>query len=345
MADYGIIIPIRSDLGGANVQVEDLAPNTSQKNSVYDGEGQSGYLTQQMDQPGATVFTGESFTSGSRNTTGASLDGADDWGPAAAVNLSGDAGHAGNDSRATAAPAFGLAAYLRERVCGDPAGDVTFLAFADADAVATAIIGRALAGLSLTVADIEVLLNAQTGKGERFDNAAGFAASGGSFGEVSDVLRILSGEVYYSPTNTIVLDAAGTFIPETHPDGIGEVVGGAVETRRGRILNLAGAGLTADPTPVSKGRFLVSGEPGYVGKRLHGLTTAFRASASGGKLRSLHDLATIELLNTNEYAYTAGTVDAQHPRAIVLDGTAVPATGLARFVSVYGTDGNLLNLP
>jgi len=344
MADRGIIIPVRNDIPGSNLQVEDLWPNTSQKNSVYDGEGQSGYLSAQMDQPGATTFVGEAFSTGSRMTTAASVAG--NWALAAAVDWSNDAGHGGNDSRATAVPMLGLAAYLRERVQNNPAVAGDTLAAADADAIVTALVARVLAGNSMTLADINTVIQGVTalGAGDGTEVLGGDPANSPSFGTVQDVLRIIAGETYYVPTNTIVTDAAGAFIRETHPDGVGEVAAGAVETRRGRILNLAGAGLTANPTPVATGRFLAQGEAGYVTKRTIALSTSFLASCSRGKLRSLHD-NTVAFLNTAGFAYAAADVTAARPRAVLIDNTAVPVTGVARAVRCYDSNGNLLNVP
>jgi hypothetical protein len=343
VADFGIIIPVRNDLPNTNLQVEDLWPNTSQKNSVYDGEGQSGYLHAQMDQPAATVFTGEAYTSGSRMTTGAVAAAA----LAAAADWSSDAGHAGNDVRATASPSLGLAAYLRERVQRDPAGGADTLVAAEVDLIVTAIIARVQAGQSVTAANINTIVTANAVGASVLCGADGNPILGGSFGSVQDVLRILSGEVYYVPTNTIIADEAGLFLPLTHPDGVGEVLTPTVNTRRGIVLTANATQLAATPLPVSTGRYLVDGETGYIPKRQRGLTTAFRASASSGKLRTLHDnVPAMTIDNTGFYAYTALTVDAAHPRAVQLDNTniALGATTIPA-VRCYDNNGNLLNVP
>lgn len=344
MADRGIIIPVRNDLPGANLQVEELWPNTSQKNSVLDGEGQSGYLGAQMDQPAATVFTGQAWTSGSRMTTAASVAG--NWALAAAANFAEDAVYAGNDSRATAVPMLGLAAYLRERVQNNPGGAGDTLDAADADAIVTALVTRVSNGLSMTLADINAAIQAVTGPGagNGTEVLGGDPANSLSFGTVQDVLRIISGEVYFVPTRCIIADAAGVFLRFEHPDGIGEVVGGAVSTRRGRILNLTAAAEALDPPPVATGRFLSQGEAGYVTKRWHALSTAFRASCSSGKLRELHD-NTVAFLNTAGFAYTAAAVTAARPRAVTILNANIPATGISRAVRCYDSDGNLLNVP
>ena len=99
------VIPVRSDCPGAGLQVQDLVPNTSSKNSIYDGPGQTFYL-HGADFPGATTVIGDAYASGSRMTV---LVAGDD------ASLQDTTG-GGNNVRATAAAQFGLAAYLRERV-------------------------------------------------------------------------------------------------------------------------------------------------------------------------------------------------------------------------------------
>ncbi len=350
MANRGIIIPARNDIPGSNLQIEELSPNTSQKNSVYDGEGQSGYVSAQMDQPAATVFVGEAYSTGSRMTTGAVAAAA----LAAAADWSGDAGHVGNDTRATAAPALGLAAYLRERVQRNPAGANDLLVAAEVDLMVTDIVVRVVGGLSLTATDLNTIIGVRAGAGGGNGNevlclANGQPVLGGSFGSVSDVLRILSGEVYYVPTNTVIADEALVFLPETHPDGVGEVAGGATNTRRGIILTLAGAGLAADPLPVATGRFLVEGEAGYITKRQHALNDAFLLSCSSGKLRTMHDNAVdseVVFNNQNGFAYVAADVTAARPRAVQIDGTVIAVDSItAPAVRCYNNDGALLNVP
>lgn len=247
MANRGIIIPVRNDIPGSGLQIDDLWPNTSQKHSVYDGEGQTGYIGAQMDQPGATVFVGEAYSTGSRMQTGAGAVAA----LAAAADWSGDPLHGGNDVRATATPALGLAAYLRERVQADPAGAADTLSIAECDLIVTDLIAAALGGQPLTAAVINLIVTTRGPGASVLCGADGEPVLGGSFGSVSDVLRILSGEVYYVPTNTIITDEGILFLPETHPDGVGEVVGGTTNTRRGIVLTANATQLAADPLPVS----------------------------------------------------------------------------------------------
>lgn len=330
MANFGIIIPIRSDLAGMGLQVEDLSPNASQKNSVYDGEGQSGYVGEMADVAGATVFTGEAYTSGSRNTTAASM--------ASFALAVADLQGGGNDSSVTQAPQMGLAAYIRERVQANAGGTLSDV---NADAIAAALKARVLAGFSMTLADVNAEINGVTGGGEVLEDPTDLNVL--SFGKVSDILRIIAGEAYLVPSNCALEDQAGTFLPLTHPDGAGEVAGGTTDTRRGRIENLSAVAAALDPVPVATGRFLEDGDAGYVGKRLQAMGQGFAASASAGKLRSLHDNA-ITVENPG-FAYTAAAVTATTPRAQTIDGGNVNPDGSGIAVRVYDNDGNLLNLP
>ena len=346
MAKFGIIIPIRSDLAGMGLQVEDVTPNTSQKNSVYDGEGQSGYIGEMCDLAGATVFAGEAYSSGSRMTTASSLV------ANFALDNTADLIGGGAESSVTQVPQMGLAAYLRERVVNDPTGAGDTLAAADADAIAAALILRVANGQVMNSAAIDSAIQAVTGApgggGDGTEILAGNAADEFSFGKVSDVLRIIAGEAYIVPSNCVIADNAGAFLPLSHPNGAGEVAGGAVQTRRGRIENLSAAAAALDPVPVATGHFLEDGDAGYVGKRLQAMGAGLAASASAGKLRSLHDNAIV--VENPAFAYIAADVTAVRPLAVAIndDGAgsaAIGAGGSAIALRVYDSEGELLNLP
>ena len=194
MAKFGIIIPIRSDLAGMGLQVEDVTPNTSQKNSVYDGEGQSGYIGEMCDIAGATVFAGEAYSSGSRMTTAASLV------ANFALDATADLIGGGAESSVTQVPQMGLAAYLRERVVNAPTGARSTLAAIDADAITAALIQRVANGQVMNQAAIDAAIQAVTGglggSGDGTETLTGNATNAASFGKVSDVLRIIAGEAY-----------------------------------------------------------------------------------------------------------------------------------------------------
>ena len=347
MAKFGIIIPIRSDLAGMGLQVEDVTPNTSQKNSVYDGEGQSGYVGEMCDLAGATVFAGEAYSSGSRMTTASSLVANFDLDNTADLVAGG-----GAESSVTQVPQMGLPAYLRERVVNDPTGASDTLVAADADAIAAALIQRVANGQVMNQAAIDAAIQAVTGAlgggGDGTETLTGNATNAASFGKVSDVLRIIAGEAYIVPSNCVIADNAGAFLPLSHPNGAGEVAGGAVQTRRGRIENLSADAAALDPVPVATGHFLEDGDAGYVGKRLQAMGAGLAASASAGKLRSLHDNAIV--VENPAFAYIAADVTAARPLAVAIDddgagSAAIGAGGSAIALRVYDSEGELLNLP
>jgi hypothetical protein len=325
MANQGFIIPVRSDLEGMNLQVVDLWPNTSQKNSVYDGAGQSGYISYMLDVPGATILNAASTTyaSGSRNTEASNA--ATTWNLNSVALVVLGAANANVTSEAN----YGLAAYLRERVHVNPGGANTSMTNAEADAIVTAILARVNSGLSLTLANVNVILNANLGGADNFldgTTAAALAASSTSFGTLREVLKILEGHVYKTPINTIIEDNVAVW-----------------QGKAARDVLIAAA--TVPATWSSQGAFVAVGDddPAYLGMVNRADTTAFRASASGGALRKLHD-DNFTLLNPN-LAYTAAAVTSFRPRATDLTGAALAATGTGRVLTVYDHDGNLLNVP
>lgn len=305
MATRAFIIPIRNDLGGMSLQIVDLSPNTSQKNSIYDGEGQTGYVHFMMDRPGTTEVDDNAYADGSRTTS-----------PLSATAAADADGNAANDSSVTGAADFGLLAYLRERVHVNPGGDSDFLTTAEALNIANDIISRVMSGLSLTASAITTLINARVAGAD--SDLTGDAANSDSFGSVEDILRILSGEVYRVKEGTIVGDETGAF------------------------MALAAREALADGVDYhAQGGFLTSGEAGYQDVRALALTGAIRGSAHEGRLSHLIESNTLTLLNP-AYAYSAGAVRSWRERAVQLDGTVVPETGTATVLRVYDGDGNIL---
>jgi hypothetical protein len=120
------IVSARTDMENSGLQVLDLKPNTSQRNLIYDGQGQTSYLT----------WTAQNDT----------------------VVL------AGAGPITTAALYRGMAAYLVDRVQNRTggAGDLALVA-AEANSIATSILARVVTGQSLLLADINVLINAPAG--------------------------------------------------------------------------------------------------------------------------------------------------------------------------------------
>lgn len=114
------IVLTRSDLEDSLLQVLDLKPNTSQRNLIYDGQGQTSYLT----------WTAQNDT----------------------VALSG-AGPITTDALYR-----GMAAYLVDRV-ENTGGGALALTAAEANTIAGLILARVVAGNSLQLADINTLIN------------------------------------------------------------------------------------------------------------------------------------------------------------------------------------------
>lgn len=245
MANRIFIIPRRNDLEGMNVQVTDLWPNTSQKNSVLDGEGQTHYVGACPDAPGATITYGTAYVRGSKSTT-----------LTANPSAMGTTGGA-NDCTALDATVLGLAAYLRERVAKDPGGANLLLPFANANTVAGELRTRAEAGGDLDATYINARLVAAAGGATALDG-------GGSFGSVLDILRILSGETYISPQYTIISDGVN-FLGLAGRD----------------ILVTA---QLAGKTFLSEGHFLTPLEAGYVGRPTMINTGFAKASVAAGQL-------------------------------------------------------------
>lgn len=301
MANRIFIIPRRNDLEGMNVQVTDLWPNTSLRNGVLDPQGQTCYVGACADSPGLTVVSGTSYVRGSKSTT------------LAANPVIDDTTGGGNDCYAPVTTTLGLAAYLRERVQKGGAGG-SFLTFANANTIAAAIRTVAEAGGSLDLSAINVLLAATGGVGTELTSAGGST----SFGTVVDILRILSGETYISPQYTIITDAAPVFLDEADRDA---------------LIAAQTPGANGGTTFVSKGHFMTSLEPGYVGRPTTITTGFLMASANVGQLHA-YVQDTAKLLNP---AFTYGSGGTAKDIA----GNEIPATGVHAFLHLYTVDGGV----
>jgi hypothetical protein len=307
MANQVYIIPRRNDLDGMNIQVTDLWPSESQKNNVYDGFGQAGYLKWSLDAPGATQVDGDSWAGGSTNTELL-------VGDVLVVDSTVDAA---NDCQRTAAAQFGLAAYLRERVeaAGLAAGTAPPTPV-QAQAMADGILAAVEAGTAPTLANINAALSVVVAATE-LTNAGGSE----SFGAVEEVVRIIRGEVYRVRAFTIVTDAAGVFL----------------DLAARQVLEAAQASVD---TFYAAGLFLVAGEPAFRAFRPLYRNDYFNVSNGEGVLAGLK--GSIDFNNPN-FAYTAGTVTAFAPRAFTLDpAIPVPADGDAPAIVVADHLGNLI---
>lgn len=304
MADQVYIIPRRNDLDGVNIQVTDLRPNTSQRNLIYDGPGQSGYLKWSSDAPGFTQVDGDSFAGGSTQTQ-----------PLAAL-VADDTTGGGDDVGVPGVAQFGLAAYLIDRIDAGAAG----APFTPAQAVtaANAILAEVEAGNALTAVAVDALLNAVV--------AGSGLALGLSFGTVEEILRIAQGQVFRLRSLSVITDnGLATFLSLADRQVIVDAQTPAMIAAQGQFY--------------AQGAFLTADDPGYRDFRPLLRTGAFNISNGEGVLAGLKD--DIDWNNPN-FAYTAAAVTVIYPRALLTDGNPVPEDGIHPAIRVYDHMGNLL---
>jgi hypothetical protein len=323
MADRVFIIPRRNDLAGMNLSLKDLRPNAGQKNNVYDGTHQNVYVAEGADQPGATVVNGLAYVSGSLHTTlvAGVHQIADDRTSVAA---------GGNNVQATQQTAFGLAAYLYDRV--DPGGaagaGTNPMTVAQANTLAANIMAAADAGNALTLAAINAILTAAPiGAATDLDGAA---ATSDSFGSVSDILRILAGEVYRLPALTILGDDTG---------GTSDFFG--LAARQAIVAAQLATDVVTYGQFYASGGFLAATDAGYRARPTLVPTGAFNSSVVNGTVAGFAAAAGVVVTNPN-FAYNAADVTQWRPRAQTLALGNVAATGLGPAIRAYDQDGNNL---
>ena len=304
MPDRAYVIARRNDLDGVNLQVTDLRPNTSQRNLIHDGPGQSGYLKYSYDQPGLTVVTGNSYLSGSLTTA------------PLVVLAAADTTGGGNDVEATTIAQFGLTAYLQERIeaAGLAAGTAPPTP-AEALSMTNALSALVEAGSALTLATINAAL-----AGVVADTELTTAGGSESWGAVEDILRLLQGQTYQVRALTIVNDVGGVF---QTPAQRQTLVDNQDSATTGLVFYAAG-------------EFIAAGESGF--RRLRDLVPsgALRISLHEGVLSGYADVA-FGFINPG-FGYAAGTT----PRATDIAGNNIPATGVHPALAVYNDDGTLL---
>lgn len=317
MPNRAYIIPLRNDLNGVGLQLRDLQPVAGQKSSTYDGEHQDFYVKWSYDYPGVTVnhTVGgvETYASGSLNTA-----------PLAAYSVVDTNGDMANDAAVAAHSEYGLAAYLQER-CANQAHNM--LVAADAVDAAARIMGMAGNGWPISQALVNGVINAAVAAG-----ASGHAVNYDiltsglvrSFGAIEDLLRIMSGEPYMLPNNTIIGTNALVF-----------------QTQAARAILVAAAVAAGNTQYDVVGHFLTVGEAGYRPMPQVVDTGALRASITAGQLSRLVLDHTIAIKNPN-FAYSAAEVTAFKPRAFSYHSypaVAVPTTGAMLTLQVYTDDG------
>lgn len=303
------IVLVRNDLADNLLQVLDLKPNSSQFQPAYEGQGngQTGYQT---------WFCGDAAV----NTDALDQAGA---GGGASIDADGDL--------------YGLAAYLMSTV----EDQVTVAAITDTVANATRddIFAKVAAGTALTAAEIADSL---TANGVANAGAGTTLTAGDSTGSVEEVLRILAGEVFRVSDNTQVTNAAGDYDPTGKGSFVTAplvenpaMVTGTYGAVRGRKYNsplpyIRPGETRAGQAPVQTGTHDLL----YRNVRTIVATGDLQLSALSGALEALKS-ATYSFLNP-EFTYGgAGT-------ALLLDGTHIPATGIAPAVVVYDNAGNVI---
>jgi hypothetical protein len=179
------ICMIRTDISDGTLQILDLWPNTSQRSSIYDPEGQSKYIDR-------GEFTGTA--TGARPTT-----------VAAAANL-------------TSYDCYGLAAYIADNVAS--ATTTQTVPAAIANLMATAVLAVLDAGGSLALAAVNTAL--QSAAGAQGDETLTTAGGGGSVGSLAELLQICAGGSYLLPSGSpedvtnVAYARAGAFVAGTY---------------------------------------------------------------------------------------------------------------------------------
>ena len=261
------ICVVRNDLDANGLQVLDLKPNDSQRNYIYDGQGQTSYL---------------SFLA--QHDTVATHD-------------------AGAGVLHTSAVYYGLAAYAMDNIENVGGGAKTLTA-AQANAFAALSLTGLGNGGAATLALINAAINAVPGVTNSDLN--GLVLNSHSTGSVAGALKILQGEVYRLPYNSVMSGAAGAFLT-------------------------TGPGVTHLPL----GDFAVQGDSDFRGMRQFEATGELLISCASGVLSHLKSANYVWLNPAFTYG-AAGT-------ALRVNGvTHIGATGAARAVVVYDKDGNVL---
>jgi hypothetical protein len=176
MSSKAYAVQLRNDLPQGVLQVLDLKPNTSQRNSIYEGEGKTGYVRADLSADLSAPTIGDD----------------------------------GGLNKIFSGESTGLVAYLIERVENTVPGTDTHLTVAQAQRCASLIIADVLSGTDIDSARITVHLTAICAGAVDLDG--GLADSWGS---VEDVVKILAGHTYtIADGTTLALVASDEFVVE-----------------------------------------------------------------------------------------------------------------------------------
>jgi hypothetical protein len=294
------IVLRRNDLADNFLEVLDLIPNTSQRRFPYETYGQTEYLSH-------FLIDGVNLPP---ITTGA--------GP---IYIDGDS--------------YGLSSYCIDRIEYTSAAGRALTGGVGGEAAQVAAAFEALAstGAALTAAALNAAVVGVLGAGNDLTGIAG-----NSIGTVEEVLRILTGERYKMPDQTMVEDGANAFV---------NTIGGYFTTGIGRFVPTTtgpgGRKSTDRVIPETPATQVVDPALGVYEdlehlyfRRIYD-TGDLHRSALLGVLAELKD-PTFSFLNP-DFTYSAV---APLGTALTLDGTNIPASGQAAAVQVYAADGTVI---
>ena len=182
------ILARRSEIQNGSIQITDLFPNVSQRNLVNDPIGQGPFYVR-VPNLGATGRLR----------------------PFIKTNSDG--------SLEFLQKCNGLVAYLIANVEADPNGAADALTVLEAEEIATSLVDSARNGATLTLAEINKIIQTTTADGELND-----AGGTDSTGTVAEVLAILAGEDYIVNGGVPIQTAAGAFADAIAPGTLGSTM-------------------------------------------------------------------------------------------------------------------------
>jgi hypothetical protein len=293
----------RNDVPQGLLFLQDLQPNPSYRDLIHDPQPQAGYLN-----PTNSIQTETAL-----DTTATTTAGYPDVDPN---------GVGGDSHRATGAAKKGLIAYLQDVIHANPGGTDTVPTIAQATNAANDIIDRVNDGLSLTLTAINTILVNRCGADTNLDGDG----LGDSFGTVEEVLRIVAGEVYKVPANTVAITGTGG--------------GTNVFTALADRVAAIGAN-TANFN--SRGSFVASTDSDYRPYRRLFQSDSLLISV-GDPNGVLYKLKQATWTFTNGNFYYGGVAVAGKTAATDVGSTPgnIPATGAGAAIVVYDNLGNVL---
>jgi hypothetical protein len=225
----------------------------------------------------------------------------------------------GNDQ--TVAAYYGLAAYLVDNVDNNNGGLHLALTAANANDTATAIIARLAAGTTIGLTEINADLAVATG------GMACTLTTNRSTGSVEEVLRILSGEAYYLPANSVVSTGGGhTFNNPNY--------------RRGMFLAATARGTVTLVAPDAGDDFILGGVSFHAANVEDAVTRRF--DRSGTNAQTALSLATVINDPRNQALIGAANTNGAHRTVTATARLLTPGSNVVVLLANQpGTDGML----